>query len=97
MKADKPTVDIAMEAAAAIATMEEGNIKAVQEKGSKEAPQTIGKEGIACRRASVSLWRRDYGWGILSKFGEVDTVYARIDQNKAFWVKGEEIVDGDLW
>ena len=34
---------------------------------------------------------------ILSKVGSVDTVYVRIDQNKAYWVKGEENGEVDLW
>ena len=34
---------------------------------------------------------------ILSRVGEVDTVYIRIDQNKAYWVKGGETGDVDLW
>ncbi len=34
---------------------------------------------------------------ILSKVGLVDTVYVRIDQNKAYWVKGEENGEVDLW
>lgn len=34
---------------------------------------------------------------ILNKVGSVDTVYVRIDQNKAYWVKGEENGDVDLW
>ena len=34
---------------------------------------------------------------ILSKVGSVDKVYVRIDQNKAYWVKGEENGDVDLW
>ena len=34
---------------------------------------------------------------ILSKVGSVDKVYVRIDQNKAYWVKGEENGEVDLW
>ena len=34
---------------------------------------------------------------ILSKVGSVDTVYVRIDQNKAYWVKGVENGEVDLW
>ena len=34
---------------------------------------------------------------ILNKVGSVDTVYVRIDQNKAYWVKGEENGEVDLW
>lgn len=34
---------------------------------------------------------------ILAKVGEVDAVYVRVDQNKAYWVKGEERGAVELW
>ena len=34
---------------------------------------------------------------ILAKVGEVDQVYIRVDENKAYWVKGEESGSVDLW
>ena len=34
---------------------------------------------------------------ILKKVGAVDKVYVRVDQNKAHWVKGDEIGSIDLW
>ena len=34
---------------------------------------------------------------ILKKVGDVNTVYVRVDQNKAYWVKGEEYGSVDLW
>ena len=34
---------------------------------------------------------------ILAKIGEADTVYIRVDQNKAYWVKGKETGSVDLW
>ena len=34
---------------------------------------------------------------ILAKIGEADKVYVRVDQNKAYWVRGEETGDVDLW
>ena len=35
---------------------------------------------------------------ILAKIGEaVDKVYVRVDQNKAYWVKGDETGSIDLW
>jgi hypothetical protein len=34
---------------------------------------------------------------ILSKVGDVDKVYVRIDQNKLYWVKGDEAGDKDIW
>ena len=34
---------------------------------------------------------------ILKKVGKVDQVYVRVDQNKAYWVKGDENGSVDLW
>ena len=34
---------------------------------------------------------------ILAKVGEADTVYVRVDENKAYWVRGEEHGSVDLW
>ena len=34
---------------------------------------------------------------IIAKVGDVDSVYVRVDQNKLYWVKGEETGDIDLW
>ena len=34
---------------------------------------------------------------ILARVGDVDTVYVRVDENKAYWVRGEETGSVDLW
>ena len=34
---------------------------------------------------------------ILAKTGPVDKVYIRVDENKAFWVRGEENGSVELW
>ena len=34
---------------------------------------------------------------ILAKIGEADKVYIRVDENKAYWVRGEESGSVDLW
>jgi len=34
---------------------------------------------------------------ILAKVGPADRIYVRVDQNKAYWVRGEETGDVDLW
>jgi len=34
---------------------------------------------------------------ILAKVGQADKVYVRVDQNKAYWVRGEETGSVDLW
>ena len=34
---------------------------------------------------------------ILAKVGQADTVYVRVDENKAYWVRGKESGSVDLW
>ena len=34
---------------------------------------------------------------ILAKVGQVDKVYVRLDQNKIYWVKGDETGAVDIW
>ena len=34
---------------------------------------------------------------ILARIGEADRVYIRVDENKAYWVRGEESGSVDLW
>jgi len=34
---------------------------------------------------------------VLAKVGQVDQIYIRVDENKAYWVKGEESGSVDLW
>ena len=37
------------------------------------------------------------GTEILARIGNVDKVYVRVDENKAYWVRGEETGSVDLW
>ena len=37
------------------------------------------------------------GAEILARVGNVDKVYVRVDENKAYWVRGEESGSVDLW
>lgn len=34
---------------------------------------------------------------IAAKVGQADTVYVRVDENKAYWVRGEETGSVELW
>lgn len=34
---------------------------------------------------------------LVSIIGEADRIYVRIDQNKAYWVRGDETGDIDIW
>ena len=45
---------------------------------------------------------REHGGGItpdeiIAKVGPVDAVYVRVDENKAYWVRGDETGSVDLW
>ena len=37
------------------------------------------------------------GAEILARVGDADKVYVRVDENKAYWVRGEETGSVDLW
>ena len=37
------------------------------------------------------------GAEILERVGKVDKVYVRVDENKAYWVRGDETGSVDLW
>ena len=37
------------------------------------------------------------GAEILARVGDVDKVYVRVDENKAYWVRGKETGSVDLW
>ena len=67
----------------------------------KKAP-VAKKTATAAPKAPVVILQSPFGGEItteeiLSKVGEVDIIYVRIDQNKAYWVKGEENGEVDLW
>ncbi|MBQ8076662.1 MAG: helix-turn-helix transcriptional regulator [Oscillospiraceae bacterium] len=34
---------------------------------------------------------------VIAKVGDVEKIYIRVDENKAYWVKGEETGSVDLW
>ena len=34
---------------------------------------------------------------ILAKVGKADKIYVRVDENKAYWVRGEQTGSVDLW
>lgn len=71
---------------------------AVEER--KLAPK---KRGTAKKDAGVTVVIQSPMGGsitpeeIIKKTGPVDAVYVRVDENKAYWVKGEETGAVDLW
>ena len=56
----------------------------------------------AAKKATEVIIQSPYGGEIsyaeiLAKVGEAEKVYVRVDQNKAYWVRGLETGDVDLW
>ena len=58
----------------------------------KRKEQTAGK-----RKAESPMGGSITPEEIIKKTGPVDTVYVRVDENKAYWVRGEETGSVDLW
>ena len=108
--AEKP---IAVEAAAAAPIEAPVEKKAPAKKVSqkkapekKPAPKKAPAKKSAPKKAAAAtptiILQSEFGGEvtaeqILSKVGEVDKVYVRIDQNKLYWVKGKETGDKDIW
>ena len=73
--------------------------KPVAKKAAEKKPAV--KKAAAKKTAEViiqsPLGGEITGAEILARVGEVDKVYVRVDENKAYWVRGEETGDVDLW
>ena len=78
-------------AAAALVTEKKVEEKAKEKKAAKQA----------AKKAEVLIQSPMGGEispeAILKKVGKVDKVYIRVDENKAYWVKGDESGSVDLW
>ena len=73
--------------------------KPVAKKAAEKKPAV--KKAAAKKTAEViiqsPLGGEITGAEILARVGEVDKVYVRVDENKAYWVRGEETGSVDLW
>ena len=80
------------------ASKTEAEKKTVKKAAAKAAPKAAGK---AAKTPEVIIQSPLGGIitpeEILKKVGKVDKVYVRVDQNKAHWVRGDEIGSVDLW
>ena len=71
----------------------------------KAAPKKAAAEKPAAKKAPTApsvILQSPFGGEITvdavkTLVGEVDKIYVRIDQNKLYWVKGEETGDKDIW
>ena len=86
LQAEKPSAETTAEAVAELAA---------------EVGNKIEKKAKRAKRAKVVI-QSPMGGEITAKkkkkkIGQADTVYVRVDQNKAYWVKGDETGSVDLW
>ena len=76
------------------------NLKKTAEK--KPAEKKPAAKKPAAKKAAEVIIQSELGGeitadAILAKVGAVDKIYVRVDQNKAYWVRGEETGSVDLW
>ena len=86
VKADKPAVEAVAEAVAA-------PVEAVKEKKTRKRARKTEMTFVIQSPFGGEITPEE----IRARIGEVDAVYIRVDQNKAYWVKGDENGDIDLW
>ncbi len=95
----KAAAEIEAKKRAGKASRKAGEIKAVADAAKKEAGKPVRK----ARAAKINFVIQSPMGGsitpeeIAEKVGNVDSVYIRVDQNKAYWVRGEETGNVDLW
>ncbi len=67
----------------------------------KAAPKAAAKKPAAAKAAQLII-QSPYGGNItpeeiLAKVGKAEKIYIRVDENKAYWVRGKETGSVDLW
>ncbi len=112
VQADKPAVEAAAEAAVETAVEIEEKVvkkarrgrppKTAAEKPAKPAAEKKPRKAAGKKSTPALVIQSPFGGEITpdeiyAKIGEADMVYVRVDQNKAYWVKGEETGAVDLW
>ena len=59
-----------------------------------------GPAGVSAA-LNLKILEKNFLWigtrSLSAKIGKADKVYIRVDENKAYWVRGEEVGSVDLW
>ena len=77
--------------------------KAVPAKtAAKTAPAKTAAKTAPAKKAAEIIIQSPMGGNItteeiLAKVGKADKIYVRVDENKAYWVRGKETGSVDLW
>ena len=81
-------------------------VKAPAKKAAKPAAKQTAEKKPAVKKAAVKktevINQSPMGGNItpeaiLAKVGKADKIYIRVDENKAYWVRGKETGSVDLW
>lgn len=89
-------------AAKAAAVKKAPAVKAAAEKKAPAAKTAAAKKAPAAKKATEVIIQSPMGGNItpeaiLAKVGKADKIYVRVDENKAYWVRGLETGSVDLW
>lgn len=89
-------------AAKATAVKKAPAVKAAAEKKAPAAKAAAEKKAPAAKKATEVIIQSPMGGNItpeaiLAKVGKADKIYVRVDENKAYWVRGLETGSVDLW
>ena len=89
-------------AAKAAAVKNAPAVKAAAEKKAPAAKAAAAKKAPAAKKATEVIIQSPMGGNItpeaiLAKVGKADKIYVRVDENKAYWVRGLETGSVDLW
>lgn len=76
--------------------------KAAAEKKAPAVKAAAAKKAPAAKKATEVIIQSPMGGNItpeaiLAKVGKADKIYVRVDENKAYWVRGLETGSVDLW
>lgn len=68
----------------------------------KAAPAKTAAKAAPAKKAAEIIVQSPMGGNItteeiLAKVGKADKIYVRVDENKAYWVRGKETGSVDLW
>ncbi|MCR4818567.1 MAG: helix-turn-helix domain-containing protein [Fretibacterium sp.] len=74
--------------------------KAAPQKPAAKKPAEQGKKEVQAKKGLIiqsPMGGEITPDEILARVGKVDVVYVRVDENKAYWVKGKKSGSVDLW
>ena len=97
VQADKPAVEAVAEAVTApveaVAEAVAAPVEAVVEKKARKRAAKPAMSVVIQSPMGGEITLEE----ICARIGQADAVYIRVDQNKAYWVRGEEHGEIDLW